>query len=182
MTCPPALFALAMIGSCTQLGLTPLALAATTHEPLKFSARSITVTTVVPTVEPFETRDGQRHTVLVLRTEGLTVRGLCLSNAARTPLGTYVVRITSPELTSRTLDVAFDGISQVELLGLPLDTRQLTSLDTSPITTSGEPGLIDLQVGNRVANTTVRIRWLTSELFDLGDVTVEAGKSEPECF
>ena len=166
-------------------GTIPVELAAMHPNPLKLSVASFSAASVIPAVGGFETRDGARRTELVFHLRDLTVRGLCLSNRVRTPVGTYTLRITAPTLTADRLTLAMDSLDGLGLLGAQLRTGNLINLaplNNPPLGTAADPGFLSLRVGASLAAVGVTLRWLTGSHFDLGDVRMASGWARPECF
>ena len=186
-------------------GSAAVTLASVHRRPLKLSVDSFTAAGVVPATGAFETRDGGRRTELLLHLRDLTVRGLCLSNRVRTPVGSYTLRITSPTFTADRLTLALDGVDGIDVLGRQLGTGRLLdplppsgpSLD--PLAESGpslvglplagpppggsdEPGFLSLRIGTALTAVTVTLRYLTGSHVAFGGLRMAGGRGDPECF
>jgi hypothetical protein len=185
MAAVPALLMTAILAAATATGALPVELMASQKQPLKLRIDSFSASSVVPSAGPYETRDGERRTVLVFRIRDLRLRGLCLSNRVATPAGTYTLRITAPGLTADRLTVAVDNISALDLLGQQLNLGPLLDLPILSGTPLGAPddsGFLDLKIGNALAAVSLTIRYFTATNFNFGDVRLTSGRSKPECF
>jgi hypothetical protein len=180
-----ALAVTAMLAAASATGAMQVQLAAVRRHPLKLSVDSFSAASIIPSTGGFETRDGERRTELVFHLRDLTVRGLCLSNRVRTPVGTYTLRITAPTLTADRLTVALDGIDSIGLLGRQLDVGNLINLlplGNPPLGSSDDPGFLSLRVGAALAAVSVTLRYLTGSHFDVGNVHLASGRTKQECF
>lgn len=180
-----ALTVTGLLAAASVTGAIPVQLAAVHRHPLKLSVDSFSAAGIVPGTGGFETRDGERRTELVFHLRDLTVRGLCLSNRVRTPVGSYTLRITSPTLTADRLTLALDSIDSLGLLSQQLRTGDLINLlplNNPALGSSDEPGFLSLRVGAALAAVTVTLRYLSGSHVDLGDVRMVGGRAKQECF
>ncbi|HTK66234.1 MAG TPA: DUF6230 family protein [Pseudonocardia sp.] len=175
----------ALLAAASVTGAIPVQLAAVHRHPLKLSVDSFSAASIVPSTGGFETRDGQRRTELIFHLRDLTVRGLCLSNRVRTPVGSYTLRITSPTLTADRLTLALDSIDSLGLLSQQLRTGELINLlplQDPPLGSSDDPGFLSLRVGAALAAVTVTLRYLSGSHLDVGKVRLVSGRAKQECF
>ena len=128
---------------------------------------------------------GERRTELVFDLRELTIRGLCLSNRVRTPVGTYTLRVTAPRLTAERLSFGLDSIDSIVLLGQQLNVGSVLNLlpvNNAPLGTADEPGALSLRVGAALVAVSITLRYLTGSNFNLGDVRMASGRAKRECF
>jgi hypothetical protein len=181
----PALLALTLFAAATATGTVPVELTAARGHPLKLRIDSFSAASTIPSIGPYETRDGDRRTELLFHFRDLTLRGLCLSNRVATPVGTYTLRITAPTLTADRLTVSLDSINALDLLGQQLnvgDLPNLIPLNNTPLGTSDDPGFLDLKLGNALAAISLTIRYFSASHFNVTNVHLASARSRVECF
>jgi hypothetical protein len=166
-------------------GAMPVELAASRSHPLKLRIDSFSAASTIPSIGPYETRDGDRRTEVLFHFRDLRIRGLCLSNRVATPVGTYTLRITAPSLTADRLNVALDSINALDLLGQQLNVGSLLNLlplNNTPLGSSDDPGFLDLKIGNALAAISLTLRYFTASHFNVNNVHWASGRSKAECF
>lgn len=181
----PALLVIALLAAATATGTIPVELAASRSHPLKLRIDSFSAASTIPTIGPYETRDGDRRTEVLFRFTDLRLGGLCLSNRVATPIGTYTLRITAPALTADRLTVALDSINALDLLGQQLNVGSLLNLvpvNNIPLGSSDDPGFLDLKLGNALAAISLTIRYFTATHFNVTNVNLASGRTKAECF
>jgi hypothetical protein len=175
----------ALLAAASATGAIPVQLAAVHRHPLKLSVDSFSAASIIPSTGGFVTRDGERRTELVFHLRELTVRGLCLSNRVRTPVGTYTLRLTTPKVTADRLTLGLDSIDSIGLLGQQLNVGSLLNvipLDNPPLGSSDEPGFISVRVGAALVAVGITFRYLTGSHFDIGNIRMAGGRAKQECF
>lgn len=182
----PSLLAVLLLGVSAASGAIPIALAGPARHALKISMTSLTARSATTGPQRYQTRDGQRHTEVVVELRGLRVNGLCASLRVPTPLGAYVLRITGPHadltLTADDLTFALDNLDGLGVLGRQLSLHSAESTLNGPLTHTSDPGFLPIQLGNMTLNIAITLRWITARNPHLRVLTLAGGRRQRECF
>ncbi|HEX3788893.1 MAG TPA: DUF6230 family protein [Pseudonocardiaceae bacterium] len=178
----PALFALVLLGAAAATGAVPIAAAETGRHPMKISFTSFSASGATTLPQAFQTRDGRRRTEVVVSLRAMKVRGLCASTRVPTPVGAYVLRISTPTITADTLSFAMDSLDGLGVLGQQLNLRHATGLLNGSPNSSDQSGFLPLQVGGMTLNVSFTIRWITAHRFHLDGFTMAGGRGQQECY
>lgn len=182
----PALLALTLLAIGAYVGVVPVALAIEGKQGVKATARTFEADGTATFPGFFQTQRGEKRTILPVTLRNLQVQGLCVSTKVPTPLGDYVLRITSPNIGSviRVGDATF-GIDNIEALdfgGDGVDVNYAARTSDGIPTDSGIPGYVPFQVKNIVLDLDLNIRYVTANQLHLNGLTLAGSTGQRECF
>jgi hypothetical protein len=130
--------------------------------------------------------DGRRHPVLVIAIRSGRVRGLCQSSVISTPLGRYVLRLTTPTRAASVrvtnLTVSATSIrADLDFSSLQIN-RDAATLDAVP-GQHGDPGEYGLQAVGFAVNSVKAQSWVVeTTTIQAQGTRLALGRNEPECF
>jgi hypothetical protein len=167
-------------------GVLPVSAALRGNQSIKLSIQHVSVYADGSFPRFFQTRDGHNHTVVVVGLHQVRVEGLCASGKASTPLGSYVLRITTPpggqHLQVDDLQMALEGIDGVQITGGSVSlNRGATSAKGVPAE-SGLPGTLPITATDLTLRIHGSVRWLTASGLKLSGVGLTTGRDVKECF
>lgn len=167
-------------------GALPVSAAVQGEQRIKISATQVSAQGSGSFPQFFQTQDGQNHTVVVIGLDQLRVQGLCASGKVDTPLGPYVVRITTaadgPPLQVGNLQAAIEGIDGVGIGGQGVSLNRVVTAPGGVPVDSGPPGTLPINVQGLVLDVHANVRWVTVSSLKLSGVGLTAGLNVPECF
>jgi hypothetical protein len=137
----------------------------------------------------FQTRDGDRHTVVAVALRDTWAVGLCASGKVSSPLGSRVLRITTQpgqRLQLSELQLALESIDDVEVAGGAIalgrgGTTTIKGLGDIPVQT-GQPGTLPITATNLKLRIHGQVRWVTASGLKLAGITMTMGGEVKECF
>ena len=182
----PALFSLVMLGAGAATGVIPVALAVEGQQGVKASAKSFYTDGTATFPAFFDTQDGQHRTVLPVTLRNLRLQGVCVSTKVDTPVGDYVLRITSPDQGSiiRVGDatVAVDNVASLDFLGDSVNVNYGAKTRDGTPTDTGIPGAVPIQVNNFNLGLNLTIRWVTANQLHINGLSMTGGLHQRECY
>lgn len=181
--------ALALVGLLTLgvlNGTLPVSAAVQGQQRIKLSVQQISAQGYGTFPQFFRTQDGRTEPVVVVGLSKIQARGLCASGRVDTPLGSYVLRITTkpngPPLRAGDLQMAIQGIDGVDVGGQTLAlNRAATAPDGTP-QDSGPPGSLPITAHALVLNIHANLRWVTASSLNIHGLDLSVGPTVPECF
>ena len=114
---------MAAIGVGALTGAVPVAFALEGQQSLKISAQRITAEAFGTFPSFVQNKDGSRQPVLLVDLRRMRASGLCLSTSVPTPLGTYVLRATTPldrDVSAGDGQFALESVDGLDVLGQQL--------------------------------------------------------------
>jgi hypothetical protein len=137
----------------------------------------------------FQTRDGDRHTVVALALRDTWAEGICASGTVSSPLGSRVLRITTQpgqRLRLDELQLALESIDDVEVVGGGIalgrgGTTPVKGLGDIPVQT-GPPGTLPITGTNLKLRIHGQVRWVTASGLKLAGIDMTMGGDVKECF
>lgn len=181
----PALIAVGLIGAGAVTGAVPVALAVQGQQTVKISVKTLSLQAAATMPEFFQTRDGQRRTTVVIGLRHVVARGLCASTRVNSPVGSYVLRITTPDnrdpVQVGDLRFALDHVDGLGVLGNDVALNRAFTANGTP-TDATDPGWLPIQAGGLLLNLNVTVQWVTANQLALSGVTLAVGKDQKECF
>lgn len=182
----PALTVLTVMVLGVLHGVLPVSAAVQGQQRIKITATQASALGSGSFPQFFQTQDGQNHTVVVLGLDQLRVQGLCASGRVDTPLGAYVVRITTapggPPLQVGNLQAAIEGIDGLNIGGQTVSLNRVVTAPNGVPVDSGAPGTLPINVTGLVMDLHANVRWVTVSSLKLSGVGLSAGLNVPECF
>lgn len=179
----PAVLAVTGITVGALTGLVPVALALEGQQSLKISAQRISAEAFGTFPSFVQAQDGTRRPVVVLDLRRVRASGLCLSTSVPTPMGTYVLRATTPpdrDVTAGDVQFAIQDVDGLDAFGNQIGlNRDRTASDGTPIDTS--TGGLPLTVGGLALDLTATARWATVNQIQLGGAAVHVGQDQRPC-
>lgn len=183
----PAVIALALLGLGATTGAVPVAVAVEGQQALKVSVKRYHADMSATFPSFFQDANGQKNTVLVLSLRNLEVQGLCVSTKVDTPMGPYVLRITTPD-AGAPVSAGDVTLAIQDLHGLDLKTSLLEANKERPRTPTGD-SLADVHTGGPVpltfdqlrVNVNMTVRWLTANQLELSGLNVSGNLAQREC-
>ncbi len=182
----PALLALALLAFGAYTGAVPVALAIEGKQGVRVTAKSLYADGTATFPAFFQTQEGDKRTIVPVTLRNLRVQGLCVSTKIPTPVGDYVLRITSPDVGSviRVGDATFgvDSIDDLDFGGDSVNVNYTARTPDGTPTDSGLPGYVPLQVNNIKLGLDLNIRWVTANQLHLDGLTLAGSISQRECY
>jgi hypothetical protein len=183
----PALIALVLLGVGAATGAVPVALAVEGEQSLKVTAKSYSADmgATFPSFVPGT--DGGKDTVLVLSLRNLDVDGLCVSTKVDTPMGPYVLRMTTPDAGApvKAGDVT---LAIQDFRGLDLSSDRLSANTRTPhrpgagsLAAIGASDSVPLTFDQLRVGVNVTVRWITANQLQLTGLNLAGNLSQREC-
>jgi hypothetical protein len=182
----PALLALALLAVGAYIGVVPVALAIEGKQGVRATAKTFVFDGTATFPGFFQTQDGQNRTVVPVTLRNLRIQGVCVSTKVPTPLGDYVLRITSPDVGSmiQVGDVTF-GVDTIDRLDFGGDSVNLNygarTADGTP-TDTGTRGYVPFEVNNLKLGLDLNIRYVTANQLHLNGLTLAGSTGQRECY
>lgn len=167
-------------------GVLPVALALDGQQRIKITAEEFGGIATGAFPQFFETEDGERHTVVVVGLDDVRLRALCASGSVPTPIGTYVLRLTTPvdgdPVQAGSIRFAVESLDGLGLAGQQLlVNRDATAPDGTP-RDAGSPGSLPIQTRALTLDLSATVRWATVDSLALTGLDLTLGDDVPECF
>jgi hypothetical protein len=182
----PALLSLMLLAVGAVTGLVPVALAVEGQQGVKVTMNSYYTDGTATFPSFFDTASGDHRTVLPVTLRNLRVQGVCVSTKVDTPVGDYVVRITSPQhggiIRAGDTTLALDNISSLDFAGDSVGINYGAKTADGTPTDSGIPGYVPIQVNGVRLGLNLTIRWLTANQIHLNGLTLAGGLNQHECY
>ncbi|WP_163053558.1 DUF6230 family protein [Actinomadura bangladeshensis] len=137
----------------------------------------------------FQTRDGNRHTVVAVALRDTWAEGICASGKVSSPLGSRVLRITTrpgQRLRLTELQLALESIDDVQVAGGAIalgrgGTTTVKGLGDIPVQT-GPAGTLPITATGLKLRIHGQVRWVTASGLQLAGITMTMGGEVKECF
>ncbi|MEU8118344.1 DUF6230 family protein [Spirillospora sp. NPDC049024] len=137
----------------------------------------------------FQTRDGDRRTVVAVALRDTWGEGICASGKVSSPLGPRTMRITTEpgqRLRLSELQLALESIDDVEVAGGTIalgrgGTTKVRGLGDIPVQT-GPPGTLPITATDLRLRIHGQVRWVTASGLQLAGITMTMGREVKECF
>lgn len=186
MAAVPAMVALALLAVGAYLGVVPVALAIEGDQGVKATAKTFSFDGTATFPGFFQTQDGEKRTIVPVTLRNLRIQNVCVSTKVNTPVGDYVLRITSPNDGSslRVGDATF-GVDYVDALDFIGDSVTINYTARTPEgipTDSGPPGHLPFVVKDFTLGLDVNIRYVTANQLRLNGLSLAAGPGQRECY
>lgn len=182
----PALLTVALLGAGAASGAVPVAVAMQGRQTVKITAKSLSLDATATFPQFFQTQDGQRSTVVAVDLRDLALQGLCASTRVDTPIGAYILRITSPDngSTIRVGDLAFglEKVDSFDFQGRQVSLNHNATTAEGIPTDSGDPGFLPIKIDGLGLDVNATVRWATANQVHLADLTVAGGRDQRECY
>ena len=182
----PALLALTMLAIGAYLGVVPVALAIEGKQDVKSTAKKFSFDGTATFPGFFQTREGERRTIVPVTLRNLRVQGVCVSTKVPTPIGDYVLRITSPDVGSeiRVGDATFgvDNIDKLDFGGDSVDVDYGERTADGTLTDTGIPGYVPMVVRNIRLSLDLNIRYVTANQLHLNGLAMAGSTGQHECY
>ncbi|HEY2099475.1 MAG TPA: DUF6230 family protein [Pseudonocardia sp.] len=181
----PALLSLALLAFGAATGVVPVALAVEGKQGVQVTAKSFDTEGTATFPQFFQTQDGEHRTLVAVTLKNLKVQGLCVSTKVNTPVGHYVLRITSPDSGSeiKAGDVTI-GVDTIDSLGFDGEQVRVNygakTPDGTP-TDTGSRGFVPLEIDNLGFDLDLTIRWVVANQIHLNGLTLAGGLEQHEC-
>ncbi|MCW2720009.1 DUF6230 family protein, partial [Pseudonocardia sp.] len=181
----PAVLVLILLATGVASGAVPVALALEGQQSLKITAQQLHAEATGTFPSFVQNKDGSRQPVIVVGLNELSLGGLCASTAVSTPVGKYVLRITtapgSAPVQAGAVQFALESIDGLGAFGQQLSiNHDLTAPDGTPIDTS--TGGVPLTVGGLGLDVSATARWATVNQLKLSGLGLKVGQDQKECF
>jgi hypothetical protein len=182
----PALLALTLLAVGAYVGVVPVALAIEGQQGVKATAKKFSFDGTATFPGFFQTREGERRTVAPVTLRDLRLQGVCVSTKVPTPLGDYVLRITSPDVGSpiRVGDATF-GIENIDRLDFGSDSVNVNYGERTPDgtpTDTGTPGYVPTEMNNARFGLDLNIRYVTANQLHLNGLAMAGSTGQHECY
>jgi hypothetical protein len=182
----PALLALALLAVGAYIGVVPVALAIEGKQGVKVTAKSFYADSTAMFPGFFQTQDGENRTLVPVTLRNLRVQGLCVTTRVPTPIGDYVLRITSPDVGSviQVGDVTFgvDNIDDLDFGGDSVNVNYTARTADGIPTDSGTRGTVPLKVDGVKLGLDLNIRYVTANQLHLNGLTMAGSTGQHECY
>ncbi len=179
----PALLAIVGIAVGALTGAVPVALALEGQQTLRISAARISTEGFGTFPSFVQDPDGTRRPVVVVDLRRIRVTGLCASTSVSTPVGTYVLRATTPadqEVRAGSFQLALQSIDGIDALGQRIGiNRERTAPDGTPIDTS--TGGLPVGADRIELDVAATARWATVNGLELTGAQLQVGQGERPC-
>lgn len=183
----PALLALALLGVGAATGAVPVALAVEGEQSLKVTAKSYSADmgATFPSFVPGPS--GGQDTVLVLSLRNLDVDGLCVSTKVDTPMGPYVLRMTTPDagapVSAGDVTLAIQDFRGLDLRSdlLSANTRTPRRPGAGSLAAIGASDSVPLTFDRLKVGVNVTVRWITANQLQLSGLNLAGNLSQREC-
>jgi hypothetical protein len=182
----PAVAALVLLAIGAYVGVVPVAVAIEGKQDVKVTAKSFYADSTALFPGFFQTQDGEDRTIVPVTLRNLRVQGLCVTTKVPTPMGDYVLRITSPDVGQqiRVGDVVFgvDTIDDLDFGGDAVNVNYTARTADGIPTDSGTRGTVPLQVDGVKLGLDLNIRYVTANQLRLSGLTLAGSTGQRECY
>jgi hypothetical protein len=182
----PALLALLLLALGAATGVVPVALAMDGQQGVKVTMTSFYTDGTATFPSFFDTAAGEHRTVLPVTLRNLRVQGVCVSTKVDTPVGDYVLRITSPRdggvIQVGDTTMAVDNIDSLDFGGDTVGVNYGARTADGTRTDTGLPGSVPIQVNGAKLGLNLTIRWLTANQIHLSGLALAGGLNQHECY
>jgi hypothetical protein len=172
------------VGAAT--GMVPVALAIEGQQGVRVTMKTFYTDGAATFPGFFNTHNGEHRTVLPVTLRNVRVQGLCVSTRVGTPVGGYVLRITSPEngapIRVGDATVAVDNVSSLDFGGDSVGVNYgAKSADGTP-TDTGIPGYVPLAIRGVTLGLNATFRWVVANQIHLSGLSLASGLNQRECY
>ena len=183
----PALIVVSLMIMGVLQGTLPVSAAMQGQQRIKLSIDRFSAYSYGSFPQFFQTRDGQRHTVVVVGLRDLRAEGMCASGKVDTPLGPFVIRInTRPggrPFHAADVQMAVEEVNGADVAGQSLSLNRAATLPDGTPTEAGPPGTLPINAKTLTLSLHANLRWVTASGLNLSGVDLLApGLHAKECF
>lgn len=181
----PAVLVVFLLGAGVASGEVPVALAVEGQQTLKITAQQLHGEASGTFPSFVQDEDGSRRPIIVVGLKDLSLGGLCASTAVDSPVGRYVLRMTTepdaPPVQAGSVQFGLESIDGLGAFGQEVNlNRDRTTSDGVPIDTS--TGGVPVSVGGLGLDVSATARWATVNGLELSQLGLKVGQDQKECF